>query len=108
MLHPVTAFLSVGSTSFWEQIATWYQNSTLGELISYFQETYFSIRFGAYDNFSISLQTANAINKMIPTIILGIIIAAVATVFCRRVAGASSSFAMAASVIRQAKRNRIS
>ena len=87
MLHPVTAFLSVGSTSFWEQIATWYQNSTLGELISYFQETYFSIRFGAYDNFSISLQTANAINKMIPTIILGIIIAAVATVFCRRVEG---------------------
>ena len=87
MLYPVTAFLSVGSTSFWEQIATWYQNSTLGELISYFQETYFSIRFGAYDNFSIPLQTANTINKMIPALVLGIIIAAVAAIFCRRIEG---------------------
>ena len=33
MLHAIPLFSSVGSTSFWEQIATWYQNSTLGELI---------------------------------------------------------------------------
>lgn len=87
MLNPVTVFLSAGGSSFWEQIAGWYQNSTLGELVAYFHETYFSIRFGAYDNFSITEQTAKMINKMIPTLILGIIIATVATFYCRRIVG---------------------
>ena len=87
MQHPIPVFSSVGSTSFCEQIAAWYQNSTLGELISYFHQTYFSIQFGAYDNFSISEQMANTINKIIPALILGIIIAAVATVYSRRIVG---------------------
>lgn len=87
MPNHVTVFLLAGGSSFWEQIAGWYQNSTLGELISYFRETYFSIRFGAYDNFSVTEQTANIINKIIPALIIGIIIAAIATVYCRRVVG---------------------
>ena len=87
MLKPFSVFLHAGGTSFWEQIAGWYQNSTLGELITYFKETYFSIRFGAYDNFAISEQSASIINKMIPAFILGIIIAAIATVYCRRIVG---------------------
>ena len=88
MQHSVTVFLRSGSASFWEQFATWYQNSTLGELISYFHQTYFSIRFGAYDNFSIGEQTTNIINKIIPALIWGIIIASVATFYCRRIVGA--------------------
>lgn len=87
MPNHVTVFLLAGGSSFWEQIAGWYQNSTLGELISYFRETYFSIRFGAYDNFSVIEQTANIINKIIPALIIGIILAAIATVYCRRVVG---------------------
>lgn len=87
MLNPVTVFLRAGGSSFWEQIAGWYQNSTLGELIAYFKETYFSIRFGAYDNFSITEQSAAIINKIIPALIWGIIIAAIATVYCRRIVG---------------------
>lgn len=87
MLNLVTVFLRAGSDSFWEQIATWYQNSTLGELITYFRETYFTIRFGAYDNFSVSEQSANIINMIIPALVWGIIIAAVATFYCRRVLG---------------------
>ena len=83
MPNPVTVFLRTGGSSFWEQIAGWYQNSTLGELIAYFKETYFSIRFGAYDNFSVTEQTASIINKIIPALIWGIIIAAVATVYWR-------------------------
>ncbi len=87
MLNPVTVFLRAGSASFWEQLAGWYQNSTLGELISYFQETYFSIHFGAYDNFSVTEQAAGIINKIIPALIWGIILAAIATVYCRRIVG---------------------
>lgn len=88
MQNSVTVFLRAGSPSFWEQFATWYQNSTLGELITYFHQTYFSIQFGAYDNFSVTKQTASIINKIIPALIWGIIIAAIATVYCRRIVGA--------------------
>lgn len=84
MSNSFPVFLRVGSSSFWEQIAVWYQNSTLGELISYFHQTYFSIRFGAYDNFSVTEQTTGIINKIIPALIWGIIIAAIITVFGRR------------------------
>ncbi len=87
MLNPAIVFLRAGNASFWEQIAGWYQNSTLGELLNYFKETYFSIQFGAYDNFSVTEQTANIINKIIPALIWGIIIAAIATVYCRRIVG---------------------
>ena len=87
MQHPVTVFSSAAAPSFWEQFAGWYQNSTFGELITYFHQTYFSIRFGAYDNFSITEQTASIINKIIPALILGIILATIATVFCRRIVG---------------------
>ena len=87
MHNLVTVFLRSGSTSFWEQIATWYQNSTLGELISYFKENYFSIRFGAYDNFSVTERTANIVNTLIPALIWGIIIAAIATFYSRRIVG---------------------
>ena len=87
MQHPVTVFSAAATPSFWEKFAGWYQNSTFGELITYFHQTYFSIRFGAYDNFSITEQTASIINKIIPALILGIILATIATVFCRRIVG---------------------
>ena len=87
MPNPAIVFPLAMGSSFWEQIAGWYQNSTLGELVSYFRETYFSIRFGAYDNFSVTERTASMINKIIPALILGIIIAALATVFSRRLVG---------------------
>ncbi len=87
MLSLVTVFLRTGNASFWEQIAEWYQNSTLGELIAYFKNTYFTIQFGAYDNFSVTEQTANIVNTIIPALIWGIIIAAVATFYCRRILG---------------------
>ena len=48
MPNPAIVFPLAMGSSFWEQIAGWYQNSTLGELVSYFRETYFSIRFGLY------------------------------------------------------------
>ena len=87
MLNTVPVFLRAENASFWEQLATWYQNSTLGELIAYFKDTYFTVHFGAYDNFSVTEQTANIVNTIIPALIWGIIIASVATVFCRRVVG---------------------
>ena len=87
MHHFIPVFLHADTSSFWEKIAIWYQNSTLGELITYLRETYFSIRFGVYDNFSITERNVSVVNKLIPALIWGIIIAAIATFFCRRVVG---------------------
>ena len=88
MPTPTPVFQRAGSLSFWEKFAQWYQNSTLGELITYFHQTYFSIQFGAYNNFSISEQSARIINQIFPALIWGIIIAAIATVYSRRSIGA--------------------
>jgi hypothetical protein len=88
MMHNfVTVFLRSGSSSFWEQLAGWYQNSTLGELVTYFQETYFTVRFGAYDNFSVTERTADIVNTIVPALIWGIIIASIATFYSRRLVG---------------------
>ena len=83
----IPVFSTSASTSFWELIATWYQNSTFGELISYFKETYFTVQFGAYDNFSVTERTAEMVNTIIPALIWGIIIAAIATFYSRRIVG---------------------
>lgn len=87
MHNLVTVFLRSGSSSFWEQLAGWYQNSTLGELVAYFKETYFTIQFGVYDNFSITERTAEIVNTIIPALVWGIIIASVATFYNRRIVG---------------------
>ena len=87
MTRIIPVFLHSSSTSFWELIATWYQNSTLGELISYFKETYFTVHFGTYDNFSVTERTAEMVNIIIPALIWGIIIAAIATFYSRRIVG---------------------
>ena len=83
----IPVFSTSVSTSFWELIATWYQNSTLGELVAYFKETYFTIHFGAYDNFSVTERTTETVNTVIPALVWGIIIAAIATFYSRRVVG---------------------
>ena len=87
MTRIIPVFLHSSSASFWELIATWYQNSTLGELISYFKETYFTVHFGTYDNFSVTERTAEMVNTIIPALIWGIIIAAIATFYSRRIVG---------------------
>ena len=83
----IPVFSTSVSTSSWELIATWYQNSTLGELVAYFKETYFTIHFGAYDNFSVTERTTETVNTVIPALVWGIIIAAIATFYSRRVVG---------------------
>lgn len=83
----VTAFLRAGGVSFWEELASWYENSVFGELAAYFKETYFSPRFGAYNNFDVTEQAAEMILTIIVALIVGCIIAAFTTVFYRRIVG---------------------
>lgn len=83
----VTAFLRAGGVSFWEELAAWYENSVFGELAAYFKETYFSPRFGAYNNFDVTEQAASMIVTIIVALIFGCIIASFITVFYRRIVG---------------------
>ncbi len=87
MLHPTLVSLRAGGGSFIEQIAQWYQNSTLGELVAYFKERYFTLSFEAYDNFEITEQTTGIINTLIVALMFGLIIASVVTLYYRRIVG---------------------
>lgn len=87
MSNLIPFLLSTATPSTGEIFAEWYRNSTLGELISYFRTTYFTLHFGAYDNFAITEQAANTINTIVPAVVWGIIIAVLATFYCRRVVG---------------------
>ena len=73
------AYLSSSDLSFWERIAEWYQNSVIRELISYFSEKYFTIEFGAYENFAVAEGFGTTLRSIVIGLTFGIIIAALAT-----------------------------
>ena len=80
-------FLAVSGSSFWEQLAQWYQHSVFGELMTYFYERYFRLEFGAYNHFSISEQGTRTLNKIIIGLVFGCIFAAVYTVYQKKTIG---------------------
>ena len=64
------------SSSFFGSIAEWYQSSVVCELLTYLEETYFSVSFETYSNFSVSSTAGTTIRNIILGIAIGIIIAA--------------------------------
>lgn len=73
------AYLSSSDLSFWERVAEWYQNSLIRELISYFTEKYFTIEFGAYENFSVADGFGATMRSLVLALTVGIVVAAIAT-----------------------------
>ena len=71
----------------WEKIAEWYQNSFLCELLTYIQESYFTVNFGTYQNFTISETTAETIRLLIPALAVAIVLACLMTARVRVVQG---------------------
>lgn len=68
--------LGNGSLSLWERIVFWYQNSLLREFLTYFNERYFTIEFGLYENFAVDSGMGTTVRNMILALALGIVIAA--------------------------------
>ncbi|MBQ2735619.1 MAG: hypothetical protein IJF33_07270 [Clostridia bacterium] len=79
--HHVTHLAN--SETLWEKLSAWYQNSLLCELLNYIGDTYFSVQFDAYDNFSISSEAGVTVRNAILAAMLGIVIAAVMTAYYR-------------------------
>ena len=71
----------------WEKFVEWYQNSFLCELLTYLKDTYFSVNFGAYENFTISETTAETIRLLIPAIGIAMVFACLLTARLRVVQG---------------------
>jgi hypothetical protein len=83
-------FLSASTATdltLWEKIVEWYQNSFLCELLTYLKDTYFSVNFGAYENFTISETTAETIRLLIPAIGIAMVFACLLTARVRVVQG---------------------
>ena len=80
-------FLSAGSESLLEKIAVWYQNSVFYELLNHFKEQYFTIEFGAYENFSVGTGASSVARNLILAVIIGTIIATGMAVYTRSVLG---------------------
>ena len=72
-----------GGQSFWEGIAAWYEKSLLNELLTYFRERYFTVEFGAYENFSVSPGMGVTARNIIVAIAVGLIVAFVMTAYFR-------------------------
>lgn len=80
-------FLSAESESLLEKFAVWYQNSVFYELLNYFKEQYFTVEFGAYENFSVGTGASSVAQNLILAIILGTVIATGMAVYTRSVLG---------------------
>lgn len=72
-----------GGQSFWEELAAWYEKSLLNELLTYFRERYFTVEFGAYENFSVSPGMGVTVRNIIVAIAVGLIVAFVMTAYFR-------------------------
>ncbi len=81
------ALSASGSVSLWERLSVWYQASFLSELLHYLSERYFSVQFGAYDNFSVSSGTGLVVRNIILALAIGFIAAALMTAYTRVVLG---------------------
>lgn len=78
---------SSGGESFWERLASWYQNSLLHEILTYIGETYFTVELGAYENISIAPGSAAAVRNLILALAFGVILATVLTAYLRNILG---------------------
>lgn len=79
--------LTAGSESLWEKLTVWYQNSIFYELFEYFNEKYFTVQFGAYENFSLGAGAAGMAQTLVYAIAIGVILAAAMSVYTRSVLG---------------------
>ena len=87
MISLMQFFLTAGSESLWEKLSVWYQNSIFYELFNYFNEKYFTVEFGAYENFSMGAGASAMAQTLVYAIAVGVIVAAAMAVYTRSVLG---------------------
>ncbi|MBQ9759767.1 MAG: hypothetical protein IJW16_00300 [Clostridia bacterium] len=79
--------LSAGGNSLWKNLAEWYQNSVICEILTYLEENYFSVALGSYQNFSVAAGTATTLRNIVLGIAIGLIIAGAMIAYTKQVHG---------------------
>ena len=87
MLNKAMLRFLLSGDSLWESIVSWYENSLLNEIIQYLEGKYFSVDFGAYENFALSSDAGATAQTIIIGIAIGIVIATGVTAFTRNKLG---------------------
>lgn len=77
-------FFSLSANGFFGSISEWYQSSVICELLTYLEETYFTVTFDHYSNFSVSSEAGTMVRNIILGLAIGIIIASAMAVHTRR------------------------
>ena len=75
------------SPSVWEKISAWYQGSVIYELLQYFEQTYFTVSFGAYEHFQFSPNAGELARNVIFALAIALVIASALAVYSRKWVG---------------------
>lgn len=71
----------------WDKTVNWYQTSMIKELLTFLDTQVFNINPATYDHFAVSQRTGHNIKNIILGLIIGMILAAIATYYTRAVQG---------------------
>lgn len=71
----------------WEKIAAWYEGTVLCELLTYFEQTYFTVSFNAYENFHLSPGAGEMAKSVIFALAIALVLASAFAVYTKKSVG---------------------
>lgn len=86
MIFPVQ-LVQLAQTNLWDRIAAWYQNSVFHDLFRHFADDVFGVELGNYEHLPIAAGSGNVIRGLILALLAGILLAAGAAVYTKKVPG---------------------
>lgn len=86
-MYPYSKIIAINNSNIWEKLLSWYQNSIIKELTDYLSEQVFQVDFRVYDNFTVGAGTEATVRNVILGLMIGMIVAACAMAYTRRVHG---------------------
>ena len=78
---------ALSGANIWDKTVNWYQTSTIKELLTFLDTQVFHINPATYDHFSVSERAGQNIKNVILGLVIGMILAAIATYYTRAVQG---------------------
>jgi len=78
---------ALSGANIWDKTVNWYQTSAIKEFLTFLDTQVFRITPATYDHFSISEQAGRNVKNVILGMIIGIILASIATCYTRTVQG---------------------
>ena len=77
----------LSGSNIWDKTVNWYQSSKIKELLIFLDTQVFHINPTAYDHFSLTEKAGNNIKNVVLGLVIGIILASIATYYTRAVQG---------------------